>query len=90
MPPPLWRTILQHLLYNYGTDDRVTHIVDSTIIYVMPSMNPDGFAKALGHKSCMGVYGRENANGVDLNRNFPDQFLVKNPIRPETETKVIA
>ena len=30
----------------------------------MPSMNPDGFE--LGQ--------RYNANGVDLNRDFPDQF----------------
>jgi len=33
-------------------------------IYIIPSVNPDGFL--LGR--------RTNANGYDLNRNFPDQF----------------
>ena len=32
-------------------------------------MNPDGFARA--EHGCRGVVGRYNANGVDLNRDFP-------------------
>ena len=34
----------QYLLENYGLDDRVTKLVNSTDLWLMPSMNPDGFA----------------------------------------------
>jgi len=36
----------QYLLVNYGKDKRVTNIVNHTDIYIMPSMNPDGFANS--------------------------------------------
>lgn len=34
-------------------------------LYILPTMNPDGLAKSHSYE------GRANANGVDLNRNFP-------------------
>jgi len=34
-------------------------------LFILPSMNPDGLARSHGYD------GRANANGVDLNRNFP-------------------
>jgi len=39
-------------------------LVNETDIYIIPTMNPDGFERRT----------RGNQNGVDLNRNFPDQF----------------
>jgi len=67
----------QYLLENYGVDDRVTKLVNTTDLWLMPSLNPDGFAAGkegdCGGMSSGGV-GRENANSKDLNRNFPDQF----------------
>lgn len=56
---------IDHLLANYGTDTRITDLVDETAIWIMPLMNPDGLE--LGS--------RFNANGFDLNRSFP-QFGV--------------
>ena len=51
---------------NYGTDSAGHRVWwTTTEIWIMPSMNPDG--TELGQ--------RYNANGVDLNRNFPDQFV---------------
>lgn len=35
--------LAQYLLLNYGTDDRITKLVNTTDIHLMPSLNPDGF-----------------------------------------------
>ena len=55
----------QYLLENYGVDDRVTKLVNTTDLWLMPSLNPDGFAAGkegdCGGMSSGGV-GRENAN----------------------------
>ena len=65
--------LVDYLLKNYQHNPRVTKLIDTTNIFIMPSMNPDGF-EAAKEGDCVGVVGRPNANGVDLNRNFPDQF----------------
>lgn len=38
--------LAQYLLVNYGKDDRVTKLVNTTDIHLMPSLNPDGFEKS--------------------------------------------
>jgi hypothetical protein len=67
------------LLDTYGNDALVTRLVDTTRIFILPSMNPDGFEAAR----------RANNRGVDLNRDFPDQFQDPNPSpagrEPETQ-----
>lgn len=55
--------LINYLVDEYGIDPDVTELVNETEIWIMPSMNPDGTA--------MGI--RYNANGVDLNRDFPDR-----------------
>ncbi|ESO98160.1 hypothetical protein LOTGIDRAFT_226642 [Lottia gigantea] len=77
--------LIEYLLENYGKNDQVTKIVDSTNLFIMPTMNPDGFERAeVG--DCLGLMGRPNANLVDLNRNFPDQFTGQpDKIQPETQ-----
>jgi len=54
--------LIKDLVTNYGKDAAITKLVDSVQIYIMPSMNPDGADAGT----------RANAQGVDLNRNFPD------------------
>jgi Predicted carboxypeptidase len=68
--------LIQYLVLKDGKDDRITQLLNSTDIYIVPSINPDGFAAAKEGKcdSLDGYVGRKNAHGVDLNRNFPDQF----------------
>lgn len=66
----------QYLVYNYNKDPRVTEIVNSTDIFIVPSINPDGYSSSVeGRCESLNDYeGRNNADGVDLNRDFPDQF----------------
>ena len=56
---------INYLVDNYGSDPVVTDLVNETEIWIMPSMNPDGTANG----------SRYNANGEDLNRNFPDRVV---------------
>jgi len=62
--------LINHLLSNYGTDSLATALVDSLEIWICPLANPDGTYMG-GDQSVNGAV-RYNANGVDLNRNFPD------------------
>lgn len=75
-----------HLVSGYGRDDRLTRLIDSTRIHLMPTMNPDGYEMAK-EGDYDGGNGRANANSFDLNRNFPDQYFSspENQVRqPET------
>jgi len=62
--------LIDYLLSNYGTDDRVTGIVNGIEIWINPLANPDGTYFG-GNNSVNGAR-RYNAMGVDLNRNYPD------------------
>ncbi|XP_006812779.2 carboxypeptidase D-like [Saccoglossus kowalevskii] len=77
--------LIELLCENYHHVPEVKALVDSARIHIMPSMNPDGHEKAIeGDRE--GVMGRANANTVDLNRDFPDQFdKKKHTVQPETK-----
>ena len=69
---------------NYGRSERITKLIDTTRIHLLPSMNPDGWENSK-EGDCTSVRGRFNANGVDLNRNFPDPYDgQRNELQPET------
>jgi len=55
--------LIDYLLGQYGTVQRVTDMVNSTAIWIVPCMNPDGLTAGT----------RYNANSIDLNRNFPSR-----------------
>ncbi|XP_031496774.1 carboxypeptidase SOL1 isoform X2 [Nymphaea colorata] len=63
---------------NYGKDPLASIIIKNVHLHLLPTMNPDGFS----------LKKRGNANNVDLNRDFPDQFFPQNndeqPRQPET------
>ncbi len=54
--------LIQLLVDQYGTDPTITSYVDGIEIWICPLHNPDGYV----------AVSRENANGVNLNRDFPD------------------
>ncbi|XP_076898101.1 carboxypeptidase SOL1-like isoform X1 [Bidens hawaiensis] len=66
---------------NYMKDPLATLIVDNVHLHILPSMNPDGFS----------LRRRGNANNIDLNRDFPDQFFkINNDLTErQPETKAI-
>lgn len=66
--------LVEYLLTKYGEEQRITELVNTTDIHIMPSMNPDGFEKSR-EGDCSGDNGgRNNAKNMDLNRSFPDQY----------------
>jgi hypothetical protein len=64
-----------YLLKNYLTDSRVKALVDNLEIWINPLANPDGTYRG---GDIISTPTRFNANGYDLNRNFPD------PLDPNT------
>ncbi|MDP3831550.1 MAG: M14 family zinc carboxypeptidase, partial [Ignavibacteriaceae bacterium] len=62
--------LIDYLLSNYGTDTKVTNLVNNLEIWINPNANPDGTYRS-GNSTVTGAR-RGNANNIDINRNFPD------------------
>jgi len=56
--------LAEYLLMNYGNNATVSGILNTTEVYVVPILNPDGRQKDDGF----------NDNGINLNRNFDVDF----------------
>ena len=62
--------LAEHLLINSSNGGLEQQLVDSLEIWINPNANPDG-TYAGGDTIVYST--RENANGIDLNRKFPDE-----------------
>lgn len=84
---------VSHLLTRYSNDHLITAVLSSTLVHVLISMNPDGFAVAYRHSrnrgDCIGEVGRNNAADYDLNRNFPDYFVNNSGMPTQPETRAV-
>jgi hypothetical protein len=67
--------LADYLLKNYNLDQRVKNLADNLEIWINPLANPDGTYR---YGNSISSPRRSNANGYDLNRNFPD------PVTPNT------
>ncbi|MDZ4181457.1 MAG: M14 family zinc carboxypeptidase, partial [Candidatus Cloacimonadaceae bacterium] len=77
--------LIDTLLSSYGSDPRITNLVNNLDIYINPNANPDGTYYG-GNSSVSGAR-RANANGYDLNRNFPSPTgsqYTNQPLQTET------
>jgi hypothetical protein len=69
--------LIDSLLSGYGSVPRITNLLNNYQIYINPLANPDGTYHG-GNNTVNGAQ-RYNANGVDLNRNFPDPAAGPHP-----------
>ena len=56
--------LAEYLLINFKNNNTITHILNTTTIFLVPIINPDGRQSDT----------RWNENGIDLNRNFDAHF----------------
>lgn len=74
MTPEVALDIVDQLLTRYGSDPAITHWVDATEIFVVPSHNPDGASYVFTTNADWRKNRRNNGDGtfgVDPNRNYP-------------------
>ena len=60
-----------------STDSRIDNLVNNLDIFIFPDANPDG--TYYGGNSTVTGSRRANANGVDMNRNYPDPHSSQHP-----------
>lgn len=84
----LFLHLIDYLLENYGNDQEITDIINNTQIYINPLSNPDGLYT--DNDDTINGAVRYNANGVDLNRNYPSANGSTNPDGNQTQVENIA
>lgn len=76
--------LIDSLLNGYGSDPRLSNLVNESELWINPNANPDG--TYYGGNHTVANARRYNSNGYDLNRNFPDPEgnQYSNPLQIET------
>ncbi len=79
--------LIDTLLSQYGSDPRITNIVNGLDLWICPNTNPDG--TYYGGNSTVSGARRNNYNGYDLNRNYPNADGSLNTGAIQTETTLM-
>jgi hypothetical protein len=69
--------LAKELLSKYGTDPKITNMLDSVSIFIAPNTNPDGTYRP--NDNSITNARRGNNNNIDLNRNYPDPRAGQHP-----------
>lgn len=77
--------LADYLLKNYSNNNRIRNLVNNLEIWINPLANPDGTYRSGNTISSPTRY---NANGYDLNRNFPDPEAPNTTKQKETRDMV--
>jgi PKD repeat protein len=75
--------LIHYLLNNYASNDDIAYLLNNMEIWICPNENPDG--TYTNNNSSVSGATRYNANGYDLNRNYPNPISSTGPIQPETQ-----
>lgn len=78
--------MIDYLLSNYHNNPRVKKLIDSVDLYFCPLMNPDGTYNGGNHTVSRAK--RTNANGKDLNRNYPQPQLSYAPFEQQRKAEI--
>jgi PKD repeat protein len=82
--------MINYLLTNYGTNTKVTNLVNNVEIWICPLANPDGTYASGDNTISASASTRGNANGIDMNRNYPDPRAGNNPDGNSTQIETQA
>lgn len=74
--------LIDYLASNYGTNSEIAYLLDNLEIYICPLENPDGLYT--NNDNTVSGATRSNANGYDLNRNYPNPVNYPSNQQPET------
>lgn len=82
-----------HLLENYNTDPEIKTLLNSSELYILPCLNPDGYVYNQTTNPNGGGMWRKNRRpnsggsyGVDLNRNYGYNYALDNTGSSPTQT----
>lgn len=80
--------LIDSLATNYGSITEITDLINNIELYINPNANPDG---TYGSDNNTILYpSRYNANGIDLNRNFPCPSQGDHPDNKDWQPETIA